>query len=271
MRETAMKEAEGIQSPGLKSRSLEVRVSADADMEQEGAASSAPTRFHEPFSVHAGGHWLYRRPGFQSGEQRRRTYASVLIMVLFLLLTLGTAQAAAPNGPPVGGQAPAFVLPDVQGKPFRLEDHKGQTLVLNFWAFWCDTWKAELPSLTELSDRQEELGFRLVAVSVDGTRLSEFARRTTSTVPFPVLLDGGGRVSARYRVHHVPTVVILGPDGVVRFTANGYPGNSVVLRELRKIAPGEMKITKGRGKAIRRFPRARELSFPHLFIFGTGW
>ena len=44
-----------------------------------------------------------------------------------------------------------------------------------------------------------------------------------------------------YRVHHVPTVVILGPDGVVRFTAYGYPGNSVVLRELRKIAPGEKK------------------------------
>ena len=162
-------------------------------------------------------------------------------MGLLLLLTLGTAHAAAPNGPPVGGQAPAFILPDVQGKPFRLEDHKGQTLVLNFWAFWCDTWKAELPSLTELSDRQEELGFRLVAVSVDGTRLSEFARRTGGTVPFPVLLDGGGRVSARYRVHHVPTVVILGPDGVVRFTTYGYPGNSVVLRELRKIALGGKK------------------------------
>ena len=44
-----------------------------------------------------------------------------------------------------------------------------------------------------------------------------------------------------YRVHHVPTVVILGPDGVVRFTAYGYPGNSVVLRELRKIAVGEKK------------------------------
>ena len=45
----------------------------------------------------------------------------------------------------------------------------------------------------------------------------------------------------RYRVHHVPTVVILGPDSVVRFTAYGYPGNSVVLRELRKIALGGKK------------------------------
>ena len=109
--------------------------------------------------------------------------------------------------------------------------------MLNFWAFWCDTWKAEMPSLEELAGQQDELNFRLVAVSVDGTRLAEFARRTGGRVPFPVLLDGGGRVSARYRVRHVPTVVVIGPDGVVRFTAYGYPGNHILLRELHKIAP----------------------------------
>ena len=156
-----------------------------------------------------------------------------------LLLTAGMAGAQPPNGPPVGAAAPLFTLPDVSGRPSGLGDYKGRTVVLNFWAFWCDTWKAEMPSLTELAGRQDEMGFRLVAVSVDGTRLSEFARRTGGSVPFPVLLDAGGRVSARYQVHHVPTVVIVGPDGVVRFTAYGYPGNHVVLRELRKIASGK--------------------------------
>ena len=158
---------------------------------------------------------------------------------LLLLLAVGTARAQPPNGPPVGGPAPAFVLPDVQGRPARLGDYKGRTVVLNFWAFWCDTWKAEMPSLEELAGRQDEMNFRLVAVSVDGTRLSEFARRAGTAALFPVLLDAGGRVSARYRVHHVPTLVIIGPDGVVRFTAYGYPGNAVVLREMRKITPGK--------------------------------
>ena len=162
-----------------------------------------------------------------------------ILCAIFLLLTMSTAHAQPPNGPPIGKSAPTFVLPDMQGQPFRLEDYKGRTLVLNFWAFWCDTWKAEMPSLEELASRQDELNFHLVAVSVDGTRLSEFARRTGGSMPFPVLLDAGGRVSARCRVHHVPTLVIVGPDGVVRFTTCGYPGNAVVLRELRKIAPGE--------------------------------
>ncbi len=156
-----------------------------------------------------------------------------------LLLGAGSVHAAAPakttGGPPLGTAAPEFSLLDVNGKQFRLSDYRGKTVVLNFWAFWCDTWKAETPSLNELARRQQDMNFTLLAASVDGTRLSEFQRRTSGAVPFPVLMDVGGGVSARYHVRHVPTVVIIGPDGVVRFTADGYPGNFVILRELRKI------------------------------------
>ena len=106
-----------------------------------------------------------------------------ILCAIFLLLTMSAAHAQPPNGPPIGKSAPTFVLPDIQGQPFRLEDYKGRTLVLNFWAFWCDTWKAEMPSLEELASRQDELNFHLVAVSVDGTRLSEFARRTSGSGP----------------------------------------------------------------------------------------
>ena len=139
------------------------------------------------------------------------------------------------NGPPLGTAAPDFSLLDVQGKQFRLADYRGKTVVLNFWAFWCDTWKAELPSLRELAKRQQDMSFTLLAASVDGTRLSEFQRHTAGAVPFPVLMDVGGQVTDRYRVRHVPTVVIIAPDGTVRFAVAGYPGNFVVLRELRRI------------------------------------
>ncbi len=160
-------------------------------------------------------------------------------MVLFLLLLLAIPALAAgkPNGPPVGSPAPAFSLPDINGKLVSLDDYRGKVIVLNFWAFWCDTWKAEMPHLQELIGQQDELGFRLVAISVDGTRLPEFQSRTGGgKVPFPVLMDFGGQVRTRYNVAHVPTVVIIDRMGRVRYTAYGYPGNYVVLRELRKLA-----------------------------------
>ena len=159
-------------------------------------------------------------------------------MALFaLFLTLAVpALAKDPNGPAIGSAAPAFILPDTAGQPVSLEQYRGRTVVLNFWAFWCDTWKAEMPSLKELAAEQDERDFQIVAVSVDGARRTEFDRCTGGGAPFPVLLDGGGRTSRLYNVHHVPTVVIVDPDGVVRFTAYGYPGNQVILHELRKIA-----------------------------------
>ncbi|MCW3060341.1 MAG: Thiol-disulfide isomerase and thioredoxin [Capsulimonas sp.] len=163
---------------------------------------------------------------------------------LFSLAALGgvtaaqTAGAAKPaDGPAIGSQAQSFTLADTQGKRVSLSDYQGKVVVLNFWAFWCDTWKAEMPSLRELAPRQDELGFRLVAVSVDSARLPEFQNRTDGgKVPFPVLLDNQKQVSTQYNIAHVPTVVIIDRAGKVRYTARAYPGNHVILAELRKIA-----------------------------------
>lgn len=130
--------------------------------------------------------------------------------------------------------APAFDLSDVGGTPHALAEWRGQVVVLNFWGFWCDTWKAELPYLKALSGHEAELGFHVVAISVDGTRLSEYGDHCGS-VPFPVLLDVGGVVRGRYLVNHVPTVIIVDQNGIVRYVKNGYPGNDAVLSVVRRL------------------------------------
>jgi peroxiredoxin len=131
--------------------------------------------------------------------------------------------------------APDFSLSDVSGAPQALSTWRGRVVVLNFWGFWCDTWKAELPYLKDLSDRQSDLGFKLVAVSVDGTRLSEFDAHK-GTITFPVLLDVGGNTRKSYEVSHVPTVVVIDRNGIVRYVKSGYPGNDAVLSIVRKLS-----------------------------------
>jgi peroxiredoxin len=158
-----------------------------------------------------------------------KTCASASFFLL-LFCIVGVGAAVKP-----GDTAPSFTLPDIHGRQFRLDDYRGRVVVLNFWAFWCDTWKAELPHMKELAARQGEMGFQLLAVSVDGKRLPEFLKRTKGKVPFPVLLDPGGKVSAQYGIAHVPTVVILDREGRARSVRFGYPGNHVVLSELRKL------------------------------------
>lgn len=135
----------------------------------------------------------------------------------------------------LGAQAPAFTLPDTEGRARTLTEWAGRPVVLNFWAFWCDTWKAELPSLRALSEAQAVLGFSLVTVSVDGTRVPEFVRQRGTPVPFPALLDIGGEVSRVYGITHVPTVVVLDAQGRVCYAHTGYPGNDALLSVLRRL------------------------------------
>ena len=156
--------------------------------------------------------------------------------IVLLLLILAPIRADEKrSGPPINTTAPAFSLPDLEGHRVALEKFRGQTVVLNFWAFWCDTWREEMPHLRELVKHQKELGFQLLCVSVDGVRLQEFKDDTGGKVPFPVLLDFRGATSRKYAIEHVPTVVIIDPQGRVRWVRSGYPGNAAVLREIEKI------------------------------------
>ncbi len=179
---------------------------------------------------------LGRRPHSEGIYSIAIHFIVVLVLCLSLACLGARTTETAANGLPPGHIAPAFTLPDIQGRQVSLEAYKGKIVVLNFWAFWCDTWKAELPHLKTLAMRQDEVGFRLLAVSVDGTRLKEFLSLTGGKVPFPVLLDVGGKVSASYKIGHVPTIVIVDGAGKVCFVKAGYPGNEAVLHEITRIA-----------------------------------
>ena len=185
--------------------------------------------------------WL--RSGYADHMKPNTVIITIAAIFAISAATLALLSAVAPpahgearNGPAIGQRAPSFSLLDTHGGAHSLADFRGQTTVLNFWAFWCDTWKAELPSLKELAGRQSELGFSLAAISVDGTRYPEFQRLTKDSLPFPVMMDVGGKISQEYSIGHVPTVVVIDPDGIVRYTHYGYPGNDVVLSVVRKIA-----------------------------------
>jgi len=57
------------------------------------------------------------------------------------------------------------------GKPLKLKDFAGKTILLNLWATWCAPCRAEMPALDRL---QQDLGgkdFEVVTVNIDTSRL----------------------------------------------------------------------------------------------------
>jgi peroxiredoxin len=121
--------------------------------------------------------------------------------------------------------APEFSLPDESGATVSLDDFDGQVVLINFWASWCGPCREEMPLLEALHKRYESLGFTMLGVNVeeDSAAAEKFLQGTA--VSFPILFDRENSVSKLYDVIAMPSTVIVGRDGTVRYIHHGYePG-----------------------------------------------
>lgn len=148
-----------------------------------------------------------------------RSIAGLLIALLFTGFTLG-AQAESLNEP-----APDFTLKSKSGENLRLEDLRGQVVMLNFWASWCGPCRQEMPLMDDIYQQYKDLGFTVLAVSVDEDTADADAFLDKVPVSFPILYDTESRVSEMYGVDAMPTTVMIDRDGNQRFRHRGYqPG-----------------------------------------------
>lgn len=142
---------------------------------------------------------------------------------VFALTTLVASLAWAAT---VSGPAPVFTLQSNKGQQVALAQLKGKVVMVNFWATWCVPCRQEMPHLQALYEKYNGLGFELLAVNVEKNN-AEGARKWLEETPvtFPVLFDPENQVTKLYKVQTMPSTVIIGRDGTMRFIHQGYkPG-----------------------------------------------
>src|SRR5215217_3951326 len=129
-----------------------------------------------------------------------------LIALLGVILTVGTDAQT---------RAPVFTLNDTEGKALRLEEHRGEVVLLNFWATYCVPCLTELEAYRRLKERLADRGLRVIAISVDqpqtASRVRSFAQ--SRAFPFPVVFDPEQEVYRLYNVSALPTTVLLDRAG----------------------------------------------------------
>jgi peroxiredoxin len=150
------------------------------------------------------------------------------------------AGGAAHAGAAVGKTAPTFTLPTLSGKTLSLSSLRGQVVLLDFWAEWCDPCKRELPELERLAREWASRGVVVVGVNLDKQR--DQARRLAESLglTFDQALDPAGRIADAYDLPKMPTSYVLDREGVVRFIHEGFDGAADVARfreELNRLAP----------------------------------
>jgi thiol-disulfide isomerase/thioredoxin len=79
-----------------------------------------------------------------------------------VLLLAGVALALAQTNPP---KDPPLI--DLQGYQKILQQHKGQPLLVTFWATWCEPCRDEYPMLNELAKQYAPQGLKVVGIDLD--------------------------------------------------------------------------------------------------------
>jgi cytochrome c biogenesis protein CcmG, thiol:disulfide interchange protein DsbE len=131
--------------------------------------------------------------------------------------------------------APSFRLPTLTGRrTLDLESLRGNVVVLNFWASWCQPCRDEAPIFAEELHRHAAQGLRIVGVNSQDfpSDARDFAR--TFHVTYPLVHDGSNDITTRWGVSGFPATFVIGRDGTVRW----YEPQEITAQELdRAILP----------------------------------
>ena len=143
-----------------------------------------------------------------------------LLTTICAVLVASAALAAAISGP-----APTFALEKRGGGQMSLDELDGRVVMINFWATWCMPCREEMPHLEALYQRYSSVGFTLLGVNVEDDKQGAEKFLKGTHVSFPILYDPESKVSSLYKVQAMPTTVLIGRDGTMRFIHHGYkPG-----------------------------------------------
>jgi peroxiredoxin len=120
-----------------------------------------------------------------------------------------------PGEPVPGGQAPDFILRDMDKNLVRLSDFRGVPVILNFFASWCGPCLTELPLIQEVHLKAEDQGYAVLGIVFQDSRGAIKALAEAENLTFPMVIDGDDSVGRAYRVIGPPYTFFIDSTGTV--------------------------------------------------------
>lgn len=157
-----------------------------------------------------------------------------------LSLIAGLALASRPS------DGAELALPDLSGAQQRLEQYRGQVVVLNFWATWCVPCREEMPLLVDIQNRYTSRDVVVVGASADDEstrmRIRPFVEELRIT--FPIWTGATSADMDRLGLGTaLPATAIIDRDGRIAFRIIGVLERKDLVRRL------DYLLSAKRGKA----------------------
>ena len=126
-----------------------------------------------------------------------------------------------PPQPAPAANASFEPVPDVEfrtlsGKSFRLNELKGQVVLLNFWATYCIPCREEIPALNSLQHELAAKGLKIVGASLDDTAedVNTYQKEVTK-FEYDVLI-GTSDAKVKFQQSVLPTTYLIDRQGRIR-------------------------------------------------------
>lgn len=154
-------------------------------------------------------------------EVTTTTNSRMKAKILITVFSLAIAVAAFAEGKKIWAKS---VL-NQKGPDFVVEkwltpepDRKGKFVMIDFWATWCGPCRKAIPELNSL---QKKFGDKLTVIGVSDETEDKVRAMKEPKIEYAVAIDTQKRMSHALEVKGIPHVILMDPDGVVRW--EGFP------------------------------------------------
>ena len=143
-----------------------------------------------------------------------------------------------------GVKAPDFTAFDPAGKPIHLSDFKGKIVLLDLWATWCGPCQQAMPGLEQIYQKIKKQNVVVLSLNVFDEKSPFDAwikKNAGSKYSFTFAFDPGERdpkksiAATKFGVNAIPTLFVIGTDGVVKSVVVGSGNEDELVMALAKL------------------------------------
>lgn len=170
-------------------------------------------------------------------------WASIVVAALFAGLLLMRFRD---KGPLIDEPAPGFALPLVydheggseptRNERVRLDDLKGEFVVLDFWASWCGPCRHSVGILNQVAQQLADAKVRVYGINAEGMAPERVSGVSAAWgMRYPVVHDPTAATQVAYGVSALPTLFLVDRAGIVRERFDGAPSAEHLVARIREL------------------------------------